>query len=447
MWSWNLIVVLHLAEFNWWFLRNRTVQYEILGSGIFQWICCVICVWPPSPCSFLSPVECTLGAPKWDGPCRRWDARVAMTWRSKVAFWHLGMVMLMGKVGKEALEKKHFCKISAGSLVILVFQALFWDFWRYLEAQCRFYESMIFGVVVGVVVGYESSLNGRPFWASLWIGFQDLKFLAFSAMDLTLKAWMLKFLYLLPRKLSLERKLTWQWNITFFKWLGFSRCHFSFPGFFIWFVEIVLLRLFGSSPSSPKRKSADQIALAKIQDDITCHLSRRMQEPFEWILNILTLILQDTPGGNTVTCTSVIETLKWHIFNWKTYIFQLELQDTTLTIKQIIRQLFNDLIVSVTKIIPDLSQIQFFLQVVPASNQCLPYRPMWHPMSFSPAKRVFFSVGDSVANHYLRRVGCGFPLFPCFSHFAFFHIGQRRGVLLVTMFFAKGVQLQLDEWP
>ena len=93
---------------------------------------------------------------------------------------------------------------------------------------------MIFGVVVGVVVGYESSLNGRPFWASLWIGFQDLNFLAFSTMDLTLKAWMLKFLDLLPRKLSLERKL---YNMVMenhiLQMVGVFPCHFSFPGFFI----------------------------------------------------------------------------------------------------------------------------------------------------------------------------------------------------------------------
>ena len=168
-------------------------------------------------------------------------------------------------------------------------------------------------------------------------------------------------------------------------------------------------------------------------------------------VHILTLILQDTPGGNTVTCTSVIETLKWHIFNWKTSIFELELQDTTLTIKQIIRQLFKDLIVSITKIIPDLSQIQFFLQVVPASNQCLPYRPMWHPMSFSPAKRVcyfcclIFALQTTLISGLAVCFHCF--MFPCFACFHIFHIGQRRGVLRVSMFFPKGVQLQLDEWP
>ena len=34
-----------------------------------------------------------------------------------------------------------------------------------------------------------------------------------------------------------------------------------------------------------------------------------------------------------------------------------------------------------------------------------------------------------------------------FCIFHIFHIGQRRGVLRVTMFFPKGVHLQLDEWP
>ena len=34
-----------------------------------------------------------------------------------------------------------------------------------------------------------------------------------------------------------------------------------------------------------------------------------------------------------------------------------------------------------------------------------------------------------------------------FCIFHIFHIGRRRGVLRVTMFFPKGVQLQLDGWP
>ena len=37
--------------------------------------------------------------------------------------------------------------------------------------------------------------------------------------------------------------------------------------------------------------------------------------------------------------------------------------------------------------------------------------------------------------------------FRIFLMFHIFHIGQRRGVLHVTMFFSKGVELQLDEWP
>ena len=40
------------------------------------------------------------------------------------------------------------------------------------------------------------------------------------------------------------------------------------------------------------------------------------------------------------------------------------------------------------------------------------------------------------------------PLFPLFFTFHIFHnIRQRHGVLLVTMFFPKGVQPQLDGWP
>ena len=94
----------------------------------------------------------------------------------------------------------------------------------------------------------------------VFVRFQDLKFLAFSTIDLTLKVWMLNFFgFTHP-----PWKLTWQWKITFFKWLGFSRCHPSFRFFFSFdLLRLSLLRLFGSNPSSPERKSADQIALAK----------------------------------------------------------------------------------------------------------------------------------------------------------------------------------------
>ena len=65
---------------------------------------------------------------------------------------------------------------------------------------------------------------------------------------------------------------------------GFPVVILVFVGFFIWFVEIVLLRLFGSKQSSPERTYeltvSSEIALAKVQDDIMCHL-RRMQERFE----------------------------------------------------------------------------------------------------------------------------------------------------------------------
>ena len=143
----------------------------------------------------------------------------------------------------------------------------------------------------------------------VFVRFQDLKFVVFSIMDFDSQGLDVVFSWIHP-----PWKLTWQWKITFFKWLGFSRCHLGFRFFSFDLLRLSFLRLFGSNPSSPERKSADQIALAKIQDDIMCHLNRRMREPFEWILNILTLILQDTPGGNTVTCTSVIQTLKTHIF-------------------------------------------------------------------------------------------------------------------------------------
>ena len=197
---------------------------------------------------------------------------------------------------------------------------------------------------------------------------------------------------------------------------------FVFVGFSFDLLRLSFLRLFGSNPSSPERKSADQIALAKVQDDITCHLSRRLREPFEWILNILTLILQDTPGGNTVTCTSVIETLKWHIFNWKTYIFELELQDTTLTIKQIIRQLFNDLIVIIGQNHPG----SFSDPILPSGCSCV--KPMFAIPS-NVASDVVFTSKKSVlflllhicsANHSHRRVGCMFSIVSMFFTFRVF---------------------------
>ena len=71
-----------------------------------------------------------------------------------------GHVDVMGKVGREALERNGF----AWFLISMVFQTFFSNGWRYLEGQCSFHKSMIFGVVG--VVGYESSLNGITFWAS-----------------------------------------------------------------------------------------------------------------------------------------------------------------------------------------------------------------------------------------------------------------------------------------
>ena len=188
---------------------------------------------------------------------------------------------------------------------------------------------------------------------------------------------------------------------------GFPVVIVVFVGFFIWFVEIVLLRLFGSKQSSPERTYeltvSSEIALAKVQDDIMCHL-RRMQERFEWILNIF-----------------------WHYF-WKIHCSNSAIE----TLKQCIFKC-----VSLDEIIAELSQIQFFLQVVPASNQCLRHL-MWRPMSFSPAKQsgvlvAWLAVCVSIVS--------------MFFIFRIFHICQRFGVLCFTMIFPKGVHVQLDGWP
>ena len=111
--------------------------------------------------------------------------------------------------------------------------------------------------------------------------------------------------------------------------------------FFIRFVEIILLRLSGSKPSSPERTyqltGSSEIALTKVQDDIMRHLSRRMQERFEWFLNIFWHYFWKT--HLVVTCTSVVETLKQCIFNWKTYILEfLTPRHNVLMIQRIIPQ-------------------------------------------------------------------------------------------------------------
>ena len=216
-------------------------ECEFIGSGIF-WICCAeICLWPHS--SFLVLVTCWMHLRSANGrgpaPNVRCKSRHDREIQGRFpASWDAGHVDVMGRVGREAVNiwTKKSCFLFNISAWFL--NSGFPDiFLRCLEiprGSVQFYKSMIFGVVA--VVGYESSLNGIAFWASLWIGFQDLKFFAFSSMDLTLKVWMLKYLDLLPRKLYsivMENQIL--------QMVGFSHCHLSF--FFIWFVAIAWLRL------------------------------------------------------------------------------------------------------------------------------------------------------------------------------------------------------------
>ena len=130
--------------------------------------------------------------------------------------------------------KNMFFMISACFLVILFFQTLFL---RWLEIPrgsiYSFTKQYIFGGWWLVFVGYESSLNGIAFWAS------------FSTMICWPSSFGCWIVWIQP-----HRKPTWKWKITFFKWLGFPVVILVFRGFSIWFVEILLLRLFGSNPSS-----------------------------------------------------------------------------------------------------------------------------------------------------------------------------------------------------
>jgi len=61
-------------------------------------------------------------------------------------------------------------------------------------------------------------------------------------------------------------------------------------------------------------------------------------------------------------------------------------------------------------------------------------------MSFSPAKKSGVLVDDAL--HYHRMVGCVLPLYVFIFHM--FHIGQRCGVLCVTMVFPKGGHVRMD---
>ena len=128
---------------------------------------------------------------------------------------------------------------------------------------------------------------------------------------------------------------------------------------------------------------------------------QRMEERFEWIQDIIWHQFWKTPG--------VLQWLK----HWNN-------ASSTVIIRQIIA---------------DLPQIRFFLQVVRASNQCLHNRirrPMWRPMSFSPAKKsvcVFFPLTIVLRNTVIVRLAVCTSIVSMFFHvfimfFHIFHIGQ-----------------------
>ena len=198
----------------------------------------------------------------------------------------------------------------------MVFRHFF--LYRWLEiprGSVQFYEAISLGWLVLLATSHHSmaSPSGQAF-----VGFQDLKLVAFSIiiiMDFALKVQMLIFAY--------------RFQVRWFS-----------------------LRLSGSNPVPLKKRKMSSRLLAKVKDermnDITCHL--RMQEPFEWIVNelhkylnkhifwhILTMVLQDT-SGFTVVCTSEIEPLKWHIFNWSLCLWIWTPRQKALMTKRIIRQ-------------------------------------------------------------------------------------------------------------
>ena len=108
----------------------------------FNLLLCEICLWPHSSLLVLAPVECTLGA-------QIYDAKVTLTGKSKVAFWHLGRVLLMSWVElvDRPWKKKHcFCMISACFLVILFFQTLFLRWLEIPRGSVQVLQLYIFGV-------------------------------------------------------------------------------------------------------------------------------------------------------------------------------------------------------------------------------------------------------------------------------------------------------------
>ena len=192
-----------------------------------------------------------------------------------------------------------------------------------------------------------------------------------------------------------------------------------FVGFFKWFVEIVLLRLSGSKPSRPERTyeltGSSEIALTKVQDDIMCHL-RRMQERFEWILNIFwRLILKDV----------VIQWLK----RWNN-------ASSTVIIRQNHRGAFSDPSLSsgCSCVKPTLTG-----SVVQCGIRC----------RFHQQKRVVFRLRIVLPNTIIARLGTFFHCshcFACFSHFSDRPTSWSSPCFDVFLT-PKGVQQQLDGWP
>ena len=184
-----------------------------------------------------------------------------------------------------------------------------------------------------------------------------------------------------------------------------------------------------------------------------CHLSRRMQERFEWIRNIfwhyfwkthLVVIqwyaLQWFEHPNNTAATERLTWIEWHW--WYNESFHNLFNDLILIIRQNHRGSFSDPILSSgcscvkpMLALPDPVPNVTFDVVFTSKKEC----------------DYFFLVDDSVTKRYHRRTWlcvC-FHVFPCFSIFLSFHhvlhifqIGQHRGVLRVYANFLtpKGVQ-------
>ena len=120
--------------------------------------------------------------------------------------------------------------------------------------------------------------------------------------------------------------------------VGVFLCHLRFFGIF----SFDLLRLSCWGCVAPIQSVLKGNQLTKLPWR-KFRMTSRVTLAEEWILNILTLILQDTPGGNTATCTSVIETLKTHIFT-DSCLWIWTPRHKAL-IKRTIRQMFNLIVI------------------------------------------------------------------------------------------------------